>query len=157
MPRVRRRSKLRRAGYNEHHRGQLLHGSDVFGDAFGNGDDMDVEAFKAAWELFRDRLLSEWIAANPGTRPAAWWILEAPEPRRRIDGIQHPFADRIRRQRVEAMPAHYFARRHVNDLYFGLPRVIFTRGESTAKYETEAAYLHRLGLLTDAERAELFP
>lgn len=156
MPRVTRKPKLHRAGYHDLHVLQLQRGYDMFGDAFGNDDDFDAEAAKVAWGFFRETLLADWIKQQPGTRPAAWWWWESSGPRERVDGIQHPFSDRVRRQRIEALPPECFVRRHANDLSFGVPRVIFTKQEATAQYESEAAYLKRHGLLTPAEVTELF-
>ena len=35
------------------------------------------------WAQLRDELLPAWIEKNPGTRPWAWWQVDAPEPRKR--------------------------------------------------------------------------
>lgn len=79
MPVKRRVAKVRRQDLMELTREQrrtLLHGKGFFPQpAFQSDDD-----FAAAWEIHRAKLLPEWIAAHPGTRPAAWWKLESSVP-----------------------------------------------------------------------------
>ena len=158
MPRVRKRSKSRRSHYTEWHVRQLIEGHDLFGNiAFGNDEDMDIEAIKVAWGVLRDKIMADYTRENPGCRPWCWWFVESPEPRQRVDGILHPFKDRLRKARFDAMPDHWYVKRHANDLFFGLPRINLTDEERSAKYETEPQYLLRLDLLTKAERDELFP
>ncbi|WP_033336892.1 hypothetical protein [Thioalkalivibrio thiocyanodenitrificans] len=41
----------------------------------------DDDRMRLDWQRHRDVLLPEWIKANPGTRPYAWWKFDAPEPR----------------------------------------------------------------------------
>jgi hypothetical protein len=36
------------------------------------------EEAKRAWFKWRDKLLAEWVATRPGTRPDAWWRFEHP-------------------------------------------------------------------------------
>lgn len=161
MPSLRRRAKRKSEGYNEWHVLQLQEGFDLWGaagplGAFGNDDEFDEPAARAAWEILREQIMADWIAQHPGQRPWAWWRFDAPERRRRIDGIQHPFDDRIRKKKFDEMEPHFWARRHANDLCFGVPRLTSTRDEATAKYESEAEYLRRLNLLTPAEHKELF-
>jgi hypothetical protein len=129
MPVKRRVAKIRRQDLLVLDREQertLLHGRGFFREpAFA-----DEESFAAAWEIHRDRLLPEWIAAHPGTRPAAWW--------KREHHIPHPpFID----------PA---------DEGHCSPRALFVRhGEIVSSTEDEADYLNRIGLLTPEEVAAL--
>ena len=39
----------------------------------------------AAWHLIADETIEDWIRDKPGTRPAIWWRLSAPEPGRTSD------------------------------------------------------------------------
>src|SRR3954463_4294139 len=113
MPRVRRRAKSRRAGYTQWHIVQLERGYDMFGDcAFGNNEDMDVEAIKAAWAVLGEKIMASWIKQHPGQRPWCWWFIEAKEPRRRVDNVIHPFNDRLRKSLLDSMPDHYWVKRH---------------------------------------------
>lgn len=41
---------------------------------------------EALWREFGPVVLPLWVRRHPGTRPAAWWRVEASEPRRRLDG-----------------------------------------------------------------------
>lgn len=81
----RRRCGSKRAATDTLHREQrrsLLQGRGFFGDEWGRGtDDEQMAARRAAWRKFKAALLREWIAERPGTRPAAWWLFDAPEPR----------------------------------------------------------------------------
>jgi hypothetical protein len=88
----------------------------------------------ALWNDHRDVILTEWISQSPGTRPFAWWILEAQEPRRCLTGVEHVH------DIVWWWPAHY-----------GIP-ALDQVGHFTVTIESEAAYLDRLDLLTDEER-----
>jgi hypothetical protein len=36
---------------------------------------------KALWEEKRTDILTDWIKTRPGSRPWAWWVYDAPEPR----------------------------------------------------------------------------
>lgn len=35
-----------------------------------------IEEMRAAWKIHRKRIMSEWLKANPGTRPFACWFFE---------------------------------------------------------------------------------
>jgi hypothetical protein len=91
------------------------------------------------WAANRDDVLREWIRDYPGTRPYAWWQHDAPEPRRRIGG-----SGLVRNER------------HA----YGLPtdadwRVVDPNNPPS--FESQAAYLDRHGLLSDAEHRRLTP
>ena len=128
-------------------------------DGFGDVDEStetDAE-MRTTWNDCRDRLLADWLAAYPRSRPYAWWRFDAPEPRRRIDGKPHPFDDPRRHAAIERAAAEYgrdcWLCRAAHRLYFGTPQVVI--GDGLAEYESEAAYLERLGRLTDPERAKM--
>jgi hypothetical protein len=97
------------------------------------------------WVEHRIELLDHWTARYPGTRPAAWWSVEAEEPRRVIedpDGRVVPGFNGFpwvwrRRQGIPF---------HGNSEPPGAQPIIC---------ESEATYLRRLGLLTGAERKRL--
>jgi hypothetical protein len=44
------------------------------------------DVLRAAWELLREELIAEHVAAEPGTRPWAWWRFDASEQRRLVAG-----------------------------------------------------------------------
>lgn len=43
---------------------------------------VDPEVLEAAWDDLGAEILEEWIEERPGSRPWAWWMLQAPEGRR---------------------------------------------------------------------------
>lgn len=141
MPIKRRVARQRREGYSRGHREHLKsgHSFEILGPTFGRGDKFDREAARAAWDVLRAELMVEFVAEKPCRRPAAWWWFEAPELRRRLDGGLHPCEDPERN-----IPS-----------YFGTPRRYEVEDDFRAVYESEAAYLLRLGQLVPAERAYL--
>ncbi len=164
MPRVNRRPKRRSAGYTQDHVHHLLFGVYLCpGHAFATlprnhaGDYTDFNAMRIGWDILRAELLPQFIAEHPGHRPFAWWLFDAPERRQRTDNVVHPFDDRIRRQHVEGVAKRHPAfRETAYRLFYGRPGCLCVRDDFEAEYETEATYLHRLNLLTPAEREELF-
>lgn len=152
MPRLRRRIKLRTA-YDEGHFAQLREGPDalyacVFGGGWESHSAMSpaqradrAEAMRTAWEELGEDLLADFIEANPGARPWAWWMFDALEPRRLLAG-----------------PGSCYWKTKTFDWRetFGAPTAYaghdFTE---PSVYETELEYLTRLNLLTDAERTAL--
>ncbi len=100
---------------------ELLTGFDHLGGGFPTLDDT-----RDAWTLVRDAMTREHARRRPGTRPWAWWTFDAPEPRRLIDGTP----DRVSPAAVT---------------WLGMPSA------HACTYESEAAYLRRLGLLLPGE------
>ncbi len=129
MPSNRRfKMKMRRSGSKLTHsaEGYFFWGMDL-GD-FNN----EAEA-SAAWRQHRVRLLLEWIAEHPGTRPFFWWEVERPRGhlRRQVYGPP-PLMDAL--------------------IYMGYP------GHWPCKaliFEPEVIFLERLNLLTRPEIAQL--
>lgn len=138
MPRKRRRPRRQRESYGEGHRYHLKsgHSFDFLGPTFGRDSKFDKEAAREAWGVLRAELMAEFITEKPCRRPAAWWWFEAPELRRRLDGGLHPCEDPDREMPV----------------YRGGPGFYSTEDDFRAEYESEAAYLLRLGQLLPAER-----
>jgi hypothetical protein len=149
MPRITRRKKNRRAGYNKAQIAQLLHGVAVSpSSAFGalHKGMADMNAMRAAWDELRDELIDEWVSQHPFSRPLGWLLFDATEPRIRVIG----------EQRIEAMEAA--AKRNLGD---GFRQCFFkslntrlgyedTRGDEGA-WESEEQYLTRIGALLPAE------
>jgi hypothetical protein len=132
-------------------------------------------ALAAWWRAVREETLAEWIAEFPGSRPFAWWALgDAPEPqRRRLGGVGTP-----KHEGLAYAPAYrfgipvYWVNAWEEAYYNGRRRDIhghpigtqYTEGhfagraidpEDPPRYEAQAAYLARLGLLSPAERMAL--
>ncbi len=123
------------------------------GHHYGSGF-VDEAAAREAWAAHREALMAYWTRSDltpedespepggPGTRPWAWWRFEAAaEPRRRLGGVGLGGAD------DPDAPAW---RRKMS---FGVPSVWSGVDWSDVPvYESEPAYLDRLGLLSDEER-----
>lgn len=106
------------------------------------------EALQALWTAHRAWILEQWITARPGSRPFGWWKYEAPEPRRRLGGVgtlsndRHPLLEL-------GIPTHWQIAR---------PASVDRREldpSDPPRYESQAAYLDRLGLLSADERRRL--
>jgi len=82
------------------------------------------------WHKYGDEVLKSWIAEHPLTRPWSWWLVDAPEPRKRLVPDKHYWKD-------------------WKKFSHGIPE---NRRDSEKEFETEAQYLERLGLLTESEK-----
>lgn len=148
----------RRVKFTEYQPGHLrvlLHGSVFWPDqapgfyrpGFGvyHAEALDLAAVKKVWKALGAELLERWIAENPGTRPFAWWLFDAPEPRRRmLTGPKVLWVDSL------TCPPN------ARKWWFGVPAC--TSGgdhEQKIVFESQAAFLERHGLLTEAERKAL--
>ncbi len=136
-------------------REQLLTGHDFFTEGYGHDAENDptaMERMREDWETHREEMLAKWIAEHPGSRPFAWWLFDAPARRETSDGSVHPFDRPTRRELCDEWHAQHPSEgydRRFWDLYYGRPAIIV--GEGMVHYESERAYLARLGLLTSDE------
>lgn len=143
MPRgIRRRAKAR-SEWTREQRQQLLTGFEHFGQGFGREGSIyrpfDLDLAREAWEELREELLSEFIRERPFARPWAWWLFDAPEPRREAaEGEDNPDAENWLGS--PAWWANYRERPSADAL-------------ASHGCESFRAYLTRLRLLTDSERA----
>ena len=158
MPRPTRRARGRRIPITEAER--LWAHAELTSD---HSDAVEVGFFTSnerlleVWQELGREVVEAWIKDNPGTRPDQWWASDSPSaPRRRLGGTGTP-----RPEEPADDP----------DLDFGIPGVdawvsdeeaeIYNRPssgidpEDPPTYESQASYLDRHGLLTDAERAVL--
>jgi hypothetical protein len=97
---------------------------------------MHSEKARTLWQRHGVELLDGWISERPGSRPEIWWQIDAPEPRRLILGRGVLLSERYRNL---VAPSDR-----------GVPMMY---DEGDAVFETEGAYLERLDLLTQRERA----
>jgi hypothetical protein len=154
MPSLRRRCLARRE-YTADEISQLLTGhEEMGGTGFGCAFrcEIDLDAANEAWQALRDELLPEFIAEHPGQRPWAWWAFDAPERRRRLDGV-HPFD--IEGEFYEKCPDRLngpWPPECPMETWFGLPSP--HRFGTFGEYESERQYLTRLNLLTQNEKQE---
>ena len=158
MPPLRRRAKLQRRTLMKQHAIQLLLGHDVFGDAFGREPNLDE--VREAWNQCREKLLPAWIKYNSGTRCWSWWKFDSGSygPRERVDGPPHPFRNPERQRHIEKLAEQYPDAGHLENataLQYGLPARLYLPDDFDAEFESEANYLNRHRLLTDAERRAL--
>ena len=88
------------------------------------------------WREHRDQVLEDWIKKHPGTRPSQWWRFEAPERRRQVSGGRPRPTSRVMFHYPKGVP-------------FPLHR------DDDTRFESEASYLRRLGLLRAPEARRL--
>jgi hypothetical protein len=106
------------------------------------------------WAEHKGTLLAEWTEAHPGTRPWVWWELDSPRLPAVGDGHYDDGKRPEPRQRVGGTggePTH-------SGVTFGLPSGWCDDDfdpSDPPTYESQASYLDRHGLLTEAERRAL--
>ncbi len=119
-----------------------------------------------AWEQVGDSILETWIREKPGTRPAAWWSLDAPEPaRRRLGGTGDRLSECLAHGAGLAygIPSEGWLTRARIALYHGRLAIVLRNRvagrdaipvdpDDPPTFEAESVYLARHGLLTPAER-----
>lgn len=153
MPRVSRRPHRRRSGYRVEHLQVLRHGHNYRYWGLPEFDDLGER--RKAWKTFGEEILHDWIRRDPPdggplTRPWAWWAFDAPERRRRIDGV-HPFDNPERDALIERYYAEH-QREPLFRLWYGCPASLVIADDFGARYESQCDYLARLGLLLPGER-----
>jgi hypothetical protein len=130
------------------------------------------ESLGRLWRLHRAETLPDFIRAQPGRRPAAWWAVEAPEKaRRRLGGVGTPAHEVLASEPVfdSGIPAYWVTAWQVayytgrtRDVH-GEPIGVEYRGsrfrgqaidpQDPPRYESQASYLKRHRLLGAEERA----
>jgi hypothetical protein len=132
MPaRPRQGRRIPRRDLTEHQWYQLATGHAWFA-GFASAADM-----QAGWEHVRETLLAWHITHCPGSRPWAWWQLEAPAPRQLVHGMPHTCAPRQQHPQW----------------WYGVPRVYGCARCWDEAYESQARYLRRVGRLTPQDAA----
>ena len=98
------------------------------------------DARRQAWRRYREQVLAlqgQEHGFPMFTRPEAWWRYESPEPRRLLSGDP-----------TNALPE--------KGMSLGVPRLYRSHEAWKAvTYETQRAYLERLGLMNEAEKAAM--
>jgi hypothetical protein len=128
------------------------------------------------WRASCDEIVRDWIAAHPGTRPHGWWEFDSPEPQRcRLGGIGTPaheclahaplFRFGLPLAWVDRFSAEYYTGRardihgnRIGTAYANRAEPFQGRAidpQDPPRYESEAAFLDRHGLLSAAERMAL--
>ncbi|MDP2955896.1 MAG: hypothetical protein Q8N53_05710 [Longimicrobiales bacterium] len=170
MPRVKRQGPLQRRRDLTPDERAILMGGDLINKFSFFVSDAEM---REAWEFARDALLREWIRTRPGTRPPGWWRFDWPKkPRRRLGGVGTSAGDPayvedyekgIPSQWVDPWDVLYFTGRQVD--VEGLPIGLEFLGSDfdgvapdpndPPLYESEAAFLKRLGHLLPGEQARI--
>jgi hypothetical protein len=105
------------------------------------------------WAEHAEAVVQHHIRRAPGTRPLRWWEYSAPEPRRRLGGT----GDTLDTCTAYGPSFHYGIpdgwRRHGDYFTEGTP----IDPDDPPRFESEAKYLLRLGLLLPGERERLCP
>ena len=170
MPRKPRKPRLRKQTISPEVREYLEAGVWKGVEAFFLAGSRDRE--RRAWGMFRTRILLDWVDHHPCTRPWAWWRFDAPswerksntawfngtlpEPRYRLSGAGTPSYEVLcYKPRFEkGIPMDWVGQQLI-DCYKRMPkstfRAVALRKKDPLIYESEASYLDRFGLLTEAE------
>jgi hypothetical protein len=121
------------------------------------------------WQAHGDDVVAEWIADNPGTRPAKWWKYTAEHMRERVGGVGSPAHEALAYvpYYVYGIPAIWLLTSGVG--YFNGQSLDWRQGATGAidpnavpvdprdppRFEAEATYLKRHGLLLPGEAKRL--
>jgi hypothetical protein len=109
------------------------------------------------WREHKNEFLPEFIRKHPGRRPVAWWLYDAPRWDRKFDAWFDGTLMEPRRQVGGAGATPWDSGLAVVPWFsYGLPNS--WEGYDAAdppRFESQAAYLQRHGLLTEAERKVL--
>lgn len=125
--------------------------------------EFDLQGAKLArvWRTWRAPILEAWVVACPGTRPWAWWVLDAPELRRRVGGsgrAAHEVTNTaeayeygvprawLDRETADAIARYASDRSRAEEI-----RGAGVDPADPPRYESQAAYLRRLGLFAPGE------
>ncbi len=119
---------------------------------------------RTVWRAVRDRIVAEWVKGHPATRPFGWWEHDAPRWQRA--DLPPPIADMTDevlercaepRRQVSGPRPLYEVSDTWPELSHGCP-LEFDRPVDPAdlpRFEAQASYLDRHGLLSGDERSRL--
>ena len=180
MPRLRRRTTRRRTSVEVSDMAFAYLSDDPDFEAQGAGGGILIldlmyptagprmDALKRMWGAVRAEVLETWTAKHPGSRPRAWWLVDAPadEYRRRLGGRGTPvfeclnyaphFAFGIPDTFMDADTLAFYVDHGKNGglenrEHPGEPVEAFDPNDPP-KYESQARYLWDRGLLEPAEK-----
>ena len=138
MP-VRRRHSKQRAELTEGARDWLAGGDG--GIEFRFFTEPELKAL--LWSDYGATAVENWVAEHPGSRPNRWWEHDAPEPRQRLGGHGRLLCEVMAYKPTSA---------------FGIPTGWHEiDADDPPIFESEAAYLKRLGLFLPGEARRLKP
>src|SRR5437763_108874 len=120
----------------QHHLRLLQHAGEAWDRAEEARQAIDAEGL-----TYTDRF------GSPRARPEAWWRFDAPEPRRRLGGTGAPWGEQ---QMARGVPSVWVTAS--NRGQWGNPPGPAIEPDDPPLFESESAYLDRLGLLQPGER-----
>jgi hypothetical protein len=106
------------------------------------------------WAAHGERVLAHYVLRHPGCRPWLWWKIGECEPRTRLGGIGDPLdtcSAVYEKPYDHGVPWSW--RREGDPFTHGTP----ISDIDPPRFESEAAYLLRLGLLEPGERERIAP
>jgi hypothetical protein len=119
---------------------------------------LEKRDLREVWAEHEQAVVGHHVKRRPGTRPSRWWEYSAPEPRRRLGGTGSALAE---------------CSGYIAPFENGIPSAWRLHGDFTGtrdldrwppidpddppRFESEAKYLLRLGLLLPGERERLCP
>jgi hypothetical protein len=119
---------------------------------FMNGTDA-----RPLWAKHRKNLIKQWVNEYPGTRPHAFWLFEAPaEMRLRLGGKGDTIPDHVPDEVEEywrGLPTYWIAENRL--MMWPELEEFAIDPDDPPKFESEACYLKRLGLLLPGEGERL--
>lgn len=163
MPRKLRIEKRREVVDNEME--AWLHSDDSVSGLFKYSQ---PDELRALWVQHRERIIQEYVSEYPGERPPRWWEFDAPEPRQRLGGSGTASQEVLGHTPYFkfGIPAIWITTADIA-FYMGRSRDINNQPasqyggrdfagvaidpEDPPVFESQAAYLKRLGLLLAGE------
>jgi len=121
-------------------------------------DDPEWYVPREVWDAHRDDVLRLWVGRNPGTRPDHWWRYDAPELRQRLGGTGQTMQDVFPAMTPTyqwGLPAMWITREYA--FKCGEPKLVKAAIDASdpPRFESQAAYLARLSLFFEGERARV--
>jgi hypothetical protein len=102
------------------------------------------------WSEVKDHVVSQWKAAKPCTRPWAWYKFDA--PRQNDEFFGHYYHGTLPEQRLKVGGSGHVCEYNFVPAYnFGVFKYWHYNENDPPLFESQAAYLHRLGLLSETE------
>lgn len=109
---------------------------------------IDPKAYaRETWPALRASILAAFVKKNPGRRPWAWWVVDAPEPRQRMGGVGTPVSEGFM---SFGLPTYWTLDRDSWRSGAG-ERVVPVDPKDPPTFEGQGAYLRRLNLLLPRE------
>jgi hypothetical protein len=161
MPRKRAKLKQKRDEIVEDWKLKLLadgfydksKGFEFFEFYYDNGTPWGVDGITALWPKIKKEFMRDWIDKHPCSRPYAWWRWDAPrQDDKDVDCFWH---GTLPEPRLKVSAGGEICKYFVPLYHFGVFKYWHYREDDLPLFESEAAYLKRLDLLTISEKKYL--